>query len=156
MLLSLVERMAELPADLQRQRRLLAVLVDELQAAEEEQLYLPMPRDARLRLLANALAADPADQRGLDAWSEQLGVSKRSLVRHFRDQTGLSFTEWRQRARIIRAIPLLAKGSSVTEAALAVGYDSLSAFSTLFRHLVGVAPGQYLGSSAVAAPAFLN
>jgi AraC-like DNA-binding protein len=142
--LSLLARIGEVERDDPGRRdRLLAVLLDELRAAPEEPLRLPTPRDPRLRRMAAALAADPADPRRLDDWAAALGLPKRSLVRRFKAETGLSFVQWRHHARLIRAAALLGDGVSVTEAALAVGYDSVSAFITRFRAGFGVTPGRF-------------
>jgi AraC-like DNA-binding protein len=49
-----------------------------------------------------------------------------------------------QRLRIDRAKELLARDHlPVTEVCLAVGYESLGSFSTLFRSLVGYSPAEY-------------
>lgn len=140
MLLQVIDRLgdAELPA--QRQQHLVAVLTDEIAAATEDRLHLPMPRDMRLATMATAIAAAPEDRRGLAEWATQLAMSERSLVRHFRLATGLSVIEWRRRARIMRATTFIEEGSSVTEAALAVGYDSVSAFGAAHRQLLGHSP----------------
>ncbi|WP_343712674.1 helix-turn-helix transcriptional regulator [Inquilinus sp.] len=147
--LSLLGRIAEVDAeDPGRRDRLLAVLLDELRAAPEEPLRLPTPRDPRLRRMTAALAADPADPRRLDDWAAMLGLPKRSLVRRFKAETGLSFVQWRHHARLIRAAALLGGGASVTEAALAVGYDSVSAFITRFRAGFGITPGRFVPDQA--------
>jgi len=140
--LSLLARIVEVE-DPGRGERLLAVLLDELGAAPEEPLRLPTPRDPRLRRMTAALAADPADRRRLDDWAAALGLPKRTLVRGFKAETGLGFVQWRHHARLIRAAALLGDGASVTEAALAVGYDSVSAFITRFRAGFGVTPGRF-------------
>lgn len=137
-------RMLELRANASRLENLWTVLADELCAAEQDDFYLPAPQDGRLRLLADTLARNPADCRGLEAWAEDINMAQRTLVRKFRRETGMSFVEWRQRARILLAIKLLGEGESVTQVALTVGYDSLSAFIAVFRQLTGVAPSQYL------------
>ncbi|TSD89773.1 AraC family transcriptional regulator [Mycobacterium sp. KBS0706] len=140
--LSLLARIVEVE-DPGRGERLLAVLLDELGAAPEEPLRLPTPRDPRLRRMTAALAADPADRRRLDDWAAALGLPKRTLVRRFKAETGLGFVQWRHHARLIRAAALLGDGASVTEAALTVGYDSVSAFITRFRAGFGVTPGRF-------------
>ena len=71
------------------------------------------------------------------------GASTRTIERLFRDETGLSFGAWRQRARLARALQLLADDATVTQAAIAVGYESVSAFVAAFRRTVGITPGQY-------------
>ena len=140
LLLQLIERLAGGDLSVERQAHLVAVLIDETQAAEPDRLHLPMPEDPRLMTMASMLAASPDDGRSVGDWARQLATSERSLVRHFRVETGLSVIEWRRRARIMRAVALLDDGTRVTAAALAVGYESVSAFSAAYRRLLGHAP----------------
>ena len=58
-------------------------------------------------------------------------------------RSGMSFGEWRRRCRLLEAMRLLARGSSVTDVALESGYASTSAFVGAFKALFGVTPGQY-------------
>jgi AraC-like DNA-binding protein len=120
------------------------VLKDEIAVAERDDLHLPVPRDERLRMLTQLLAQNPADARSLDQWASVINVAPRTLVRKFRVETGMSFVAWRQRARVIQAIKLLNAGESVTDVALSVGYDSLSAFISVFKQITGVSPAQYI------------
>ena len=126
-----------------REERLMEVLVDELQAAQTTPLHLPTPSDPRLRRVTNALLADPADKRGLAAWARTAGASPRTLDRLFRRHTGMTFGAWRQQLRLLRALEQLASGEAVTSVALSLGYDSLSAFITMFRRNLGETPGRY-------------
>ena len=105
---------------------------------------LPMPSDPRLLRVAQALADDPADPRSLADWAEFAHLSERSLSRHFAAQTGLSLLQWRQRARLMRALERLAAGDAVTAIALDLGYDSVSAFIAMFRRSLGATPTAYL------------
>lgn len=59
---------------------LLHVFLDELRAAPEEPLRLPMPRERRLLAMAAAVALDPADEGTLESWAERIGLSPRSLT----------------------------------------------------------------------------
>jgi AraC-like DNA-binding protein len=104
---------------------------------------LPLPADGRLRRVAEALIENPADQRAQEAWAVCAGMSLRSFVRHFSAETGLPFSAWRQRARIVAAQERLARGEPVTGVALAVGYESLGAFAATFRRLTGFSPSDY-------------
>jgi AraC-like DNA-binding protein len=132
--------------------RLWGVLKDEIIVAERDDLHLPVPQDERLRVLTQLLARDPSDARGLDEWASVINVAPRTLVRKFRVETGMSFVAWRQRARVIQAIKLLSAGESVTDIALSVGYDSLSAFISVFKQITGVSPAQYIQRPATALP----
>lgn len=111
------------PLDAARQR-LAAVLLDELCHAQIDHLHLPMPADRRLLRIDRQLLDNPADPRPLDAWADWGGLSPRSLSRHFRDETGLSFAQWRQQARLTEGLRRLSQGSAVAQAADQLGYSS--------------------------------
>lgn len=125
------------------QRHLIAVLRDEIRKPERQPLRLPIPTDARLARVAHALLDDVADERTLDEWARYAGMSRRALMRAFSDQVGMTFGRWRQQARLFAALELLAQNKSVTDAAIAVGYDSVSAFIEMFRTMLGSTPQVY-------------
>lgn len=132
-----------------RLRRLEAVMFDELTDLAPVAWDLPMPTERRLRRIAQALCDHPADGRSLPEWARWAGLSPRSVSRHFVAQTGLSFTVWRQRVRLMRALQWLAEGKPVTAVAWGLGYENPSAFIALFRRAFGVTPGQYLAGRDV-------
>lgn len=140
----IVIRLASDPAPAGREH-LLALLLLEIRAVDALPLSLPEPRDPRLRRIAEALAADPADPRSLRDWARDLGFSERTLIRRFQSETGVSFRQWRRQARMLAALELLGAGASVTSAALDVGYSSVSAFIAAFREAFGRPPGGYFG-----------
>lgn len=123
-----------------RRHRILGVLIDELAAAEPEPLVLPMPRDDRLVRVARALLGSLEEDRPLDALASGAALSRRNLTRLFREETGLSVGRWRTRQRMIAAVGWLAEGRTVTETALALGYDNVGAFAQAFRRTVGISP----------------
>jgi AraC-like DNA-binding protein len=65
------------------------------------------------------------------------------LARLFQKETGLSFAAWRQQARVLEAMGRLGGGAPVTQVALDLGYDSVSAFSAMFRRAAGASPSDY-------------
>ena len=127
-----------------RQQHLIEVLLDEIRAAPRQRMHLPMPRDRRLLKIASQLLAEPADDRSLAQWAAWAGLSTRSLTRHFREETTLSFAHWRQQARLAEALRQLSEGRAVSDIAHALGFSSSSAFVTVFRRHFGVPPGRYL------------
>ncbi|MCX5591977.1 AraC family transcriptional regulator [Alcaligenes endophyticus] len=128
--------------------RLVAVLLDELAAAPDSGLILPWPRDERLQALCSSLQSEPGSQTRLYDFAARYDVSEKTLTRLFRQETGLSFRAWRQRLRIMSALPLLERQERVTDVALACGYDSMSAFVASFRELMGETPGEFLRAAA--------
>lgn len=123
--------------------RLAAVLLDELRTAPVAPLHLPAPEDPRLLIITRALLEEPGDERTLTAWGRHVGASSRTLARLFDRDTGMSFRVWRQHARLLRALELLAAGEPVTSIACALGYDGPSAFIAMFRKALGATPTRY-------------
>ncbi|MFQ3671870.1 MAG: AraC family transcriptional regulator [Verrucomicrobiia bacterium] len=96
--------------------------------------------DHALYLLERDLENPPS----LNQLAAAVGCSPFSLSRWFAQETGLSIPAHLRRLRIDKAARLLAQGGlNVTEAAMAVGYSSLSAFNTAFVQQIGCCPGLY-------------
>lgn len=134
------------PPDAAR-RRLTGVILDELRALPSAGDGLPAPTDSRAVAVAQALVAHPGDRRSLDAWAAYAAVSPRTLTRLFVAETGLGLGAWRQRARLGRALELLASGTSITRTADVLGYDDVSAFIAAFKRQYGVTPGRWQAES---------
>jgi AraC-like DNA-binding protein len=126
-----------------------AVVPDLLHPLPTMPLDVPSPVDERVRAVADALLADPADPRSLEAHARAVGVSRRTLSRLFVHDTGMSFDRWRTHLRLRAALPLLAEGQPVSRAAHAVGYATPSAFLATFRRNVGTSPRRYLSGDVV-------
>ncbi|MCW3481001.1 helix-turn-helix transcriptional regulator [Neisseriaceae bacterium JH1-16] len=122
--------------------RLVAVLLDRLPRLQAARLVLPLPSDPRLRRLADALLAEPGDERRMEDWARQVGASERTLARRFRAETGLGFRAWRQQLRLLAALPRLQAGEAVTRVAADSGYASTSAFIEAFQRQFGCTPGR--------------
>jgi len=71
------------------------------------------------------------------------GASSRTLARLFLAETGLTFRQWQQQARLLESLVRLADGQAVTTVAMEVGYDSTSAFIAMFRRVLGTTPKKY-------------
>ncbi len=124
-------------------KHLIAMLREEIRQPDEQSLRLPLPKDERLARVAHALQEDVGDDRGLDDWAHFAGMSRRSFMRAFSGEVGMSFGRWRQQARLFAALEMLAQRKPVTEVAIAVGYDSVSAFIEMFRTMLGTTPQIY-------------
>ncbi len=123
--------------------RLVQVLLDQLAAAPEVSLSLPLPHDTRLRQLCQQLQQQPQNPQTLRQWGEQLGASEKTLSRLFLRDTGMTFRAWRQRLRLLESLTALEQGRPVSDVALASGYESTSAFIAAFHQHFGQTPGSF-------------
>lgn len=133
-------------AALQRERRIGALLQDELRRAKALPIGVDLPADKRLRALCEALLDDPARHADLEAWAADVGASPRTLARLFRRELGTTFGQWRQQALLGRAVLLAARGRPMARIASELGYASPSAFSAMVRRAVGAPPSRFFTS----------
>jgi AraC-like DNA-binding protein len=127
------------------ERRIIEMIVDQLNAVDSIPLQLPHPTDSRAMRVVKMLLADPGDQRDFARLCRECGASKRTIQRVFLDETKMNFRKWRQQLRLLHGLQLLASGEKVTAAALEAGYSSPSAFISMFRKQLGTTPMRYLG-----------
>jgi AraC-like DNA-binding protein/quercetin dioxygenase-like cupin family protein len=137
-------RRQENPASDRKSDLVLALLVEEIATLEPRPLGLPFPTDRRLAALCRNYMAHPTPNARLDDWAEKLSMSRRTFTRLFRRETGVSFINWRQQASVFACLPQLAAGLPVTEVALEAGYESVAAFTTMFRRMLGTSPRNYM------------
>jgi AraC-like DNA-binding protein len=124
--------------------RLVTVLLDELAAAQVEDLHLPMPADPRLRRIVDEIMTTPSARGSLSFWAQRAGMSGRTLVRLISRETGMSFGRWRQQLSVVLAVKWLAGGASIQQVAGDLGYESVPSFVTMFRKALGTSPGRYM------------
>lgn len=103
-----------------------------------------------LRGLLAAIEAEP-----LRRWKEgdlrDLGLDPGSVRRWFKARHGMTFHAYHRARRLASALGELREGAGVVPTAFAHGYESVSAFHTAFRRLVGTTPGR----ARSAAPLYL-
>ncbi|NPD14738.1 helix-turn-helix transcriptional regulator [Xinfangfangia sp. D13-10-4-6] len=116
-----------------RYHHLSALVLDELAVAPEMPFCLPWPRDKRLQRLCETLTNEPGHTGGLDDWAQLIGMSRRSLTRHCRDELNMSFLEWRRRMRLARVLKAQADGQPMEQIAREIGYRSPSALRSALR-----------------------
>jgi AraC-like DNA-binding protein len=133
--------------------RLGCVLLDELVQMSTEQMYLPISADGRLQQLAASLLREPGDRSTIEDWAARYAMSERTLARLIFKETGMTFGRWRQRLHILVALQRLSAGASVQAVSLDLGYESPSAFITMFKKTMGTSPRRFLAErSRLAGP----
>src|SRR5690606_11594008 len=103
---------------------------------------LSIPADPRVAAVCRELEKEPSHPGSLSEWAARIGVSERTLQRAFIKGTGLSFQQWRNYARMSRALELHSRGYRVLDVAMELGYSSESAYSQAFKQFYGYPPGK--------------
>ena len=123
--------------------KLLDVIVDQLSVAPSAGSYLPDTNDLLLAKALSYLQDNPGDNRSLTELAKLFGTSERTLARKAQRDLGMTMNEWRQRLKVMRAIPMLQEGISIESVALDLGYSTASAFIVMFKRLLGTTPDEY-------------
>ncbi len=131
------------PAPGGRDALVIELILRDLPALPRRALGLPFPADPRLQKLCRDFVKAPSSRATIDDWADRMAMSRRSFTRRFQRETGVSLSVWRQLACLFAAVPRLSEGESVTSVALDLGYDSVSAFTAMFRRMLGVSPRFY-------------
>ncbi len=126
-----------------RDGRLMRLILDELRGLPVLPLHLQMPIDPRLVRISESLQQQLDDPSTATDWSRRLSIDAKTIQRLFVKETGLTFGQWRQQARLLHALELLATGEKVINVALALGYESPSAFTSMFRKHFGQTPSMF-------------
>lgn len=123
--------------------RIMNVILDQIKTLRTRPLDLPIPGGVRTKKIFEALSRNPSDNRTLEEWGKQVGATGRTLARQFRSETGIGFRQLRQQIRILAAMQRLGRDETVTTVAMDLGYDSPSAFISMFKKALGSTPGQF-------------
>lgn len=110
--------------------------------AREANLFLPTSGDPRVKR-----ALDHTQQHmdlKLSDICSHAGISVRTLRRHLKEETGMTWESYRQRIRLLQAVSLLSETDEpISKIAARCGFESPSAFAKVFRLELGEAPRDY-------------
>lgn len=125
--------------------RLLAIFAQQLGALTNQLAVqegaVEQPAIARARAF---IAEHHADEIDLTAVARAVNMSTCHFCKIFRRSTGLTFTDYLARVRVESVCQrLLNPHASISEAAFATGFQSLSQFSRVFRRVMGKTPTEY-------------
>ena len=126
-----------------RDARIMHLILDELANLPALPLSLPQPADPRLSQICLALQNEPGDASTVAHWSARLGLDQTTIQRLFRKETGMTFGQWRQQARLLLALERIAVGEKIIDVAIELGYESPSAFTSMFKKQFGKTPSQF-------------
>lgn len=99
----------------------------------------------RVERVKYLIERDLENPPNLEMLASEVDCSPFYLSRLFSEEAGLSMPKYLRMKRVEKAADwMLSRGLNVTEAAMAVGYSSLSAFQKAFVEQFGMSPGNYL------------
>jgi AraC-like DNA-binding protein len=143
LILALVEEPIEYVLN-ERNQHVVALILLQLESSRTVPLEIPWPRDRRVLAVCKAILDAPDQAMSIDYWAEKVGASSRTLIRLFLKETGVTFRHWVQQVRLAHALNRLENGVSIARTASELGYASPSAFSAMFKTIIGESPRHYL------------
>lgn len=96
--------------------------------------------DDRVRQVLLAVRAEPTRRWRVGEMAEAAGLSSRRFREIFASQVGLSCRQYLLWTHLYSALRELARGASLTEAALAAGFADAAHLTRTFRRMVGIPP----------------
>jgi len=106
--------------------------------------------DPQIGKALGALHARPAQRWTLQGLAAEAGMSRSVFAERFRELVGASPIDYLARWRMLLAADRLRTSTdAIATVALAVGYESESAFGTAFRRIMGRSPRRYARESGV-------
>lgn len=146
LLRELIVAAVQIPLDYReggRDGRLMGLLADEVRVSGVLPLHLPLPVEKRVKLICEEIKANPADTSTAGDWAKRLNVTAKTVHRLFAKETGMTFAQWREQARLLFALQRLASDERVIDVAFDCGYASQSAFTAMFRRHFGIPPSAF-------------
>ncbi len=105
---------------------------------------VPSVRSEGLRVLLDAIAADPTATWSVSDMADRAAMSTRHLARVFPRQVGLPPAQYVERARVEFATGLLDSGDEALDVvARRSGFGSSETLRRAFQRVIGVSPGGY-------------
>lgn len=129
---------------------LVDIIVHEVNTGTSDAPSMRLPTSLRMRDWALGFLAAPNIKTGIDAAADGVAMSRRSFTRHFEQEVGVTFAAWKRAVIVHRATVQLAEGAAVGEVSLDAGYESASAFISMFKMISGRLPSEIRQQSAKA------
>ena len=109
----------------------------------ESSLAVPLISGKPIGPIVETLLSNPCDRTSIESWAARLHMSSRTITRHFKRATGLSFLQWKQQVALLHALNLLADGRTTAFVSEELGYENVGSFIELFKKRFKVTPGRY-------------
>lgn len=119
------------------------LLVHIARAAHERNTVPTDPRDDLLEQILDYIQSNLKEKLSVTQTAQQFHISQSTLTHLFRREMGISFYRCVIQRRLAEGKNLIAKGISMEEVSLRVGFQEYSAFYRAFKTEYGISPMQY-------------
>ncbi|MCK6263964.1 helix-turn-helix transcriptional regulator [Vibrio sp. ZSDE26] len=126
-----------------------ALFWEEFYEAKCHSFQLPMPSDRRLKRFRQQVMQEFFLVPPLTTLAHSVGASTKTVTRLFKAETGMSYQDWRQQWRLLKAIELLSREMQVSDVANWLEFSSDSAFIAFFKYQTGKTPLSFIKSRTV-------
>ncbi|CDH44401.1 helix-turn-helix transcriptional regulator [Candidatus Contendibacter odensensis] len=106
------------------------------------------PLDGRIQRVIRLMKEDVTHSYSMNELAEYINLSPTRLVHLFKAEVGVPIRRFRQWHRMRVVAALIAKGDTLTDAALGAGFADSSHFSRAFRNMFGITPSSVFGRAA--------
>tara|TARA_R110001606_G_scaffold395664_2_gene568518 strand:+ start:137726 stop:138562 length:837 start_codon:yes stop_codon:yes gene_type:complete len=124
--------------------RLAQVLFEQLIEMPIQPLDFVLSKHVVIQAMSQQLISRPSDRKTLPQWAEQFALTERTLARLIKNETGMTFGKWRTQLHIITSLQALSDKKSVQQVSELLGYESVSAFITMFKKVMKKSPMKYM------------
>lgn len=131
-------------------RSIVTLILHKLAQSRTLPIEIPWPQDRRLTAICQQIMEAPSEGRTIGQWSAVAGASARTLIRLFIKETGMTYRQWVQQVCLAHALPRLEAGQSIKQIAEELGFASPSAFSAMFKRMLGESPSHFLDARGAA------
>lgn len=138
-----LQSLAELPRSFSDVKVAIDALVGELAPTD----LPPRQLDSRVAGLLRRISAAPSAQLRAAEAASSIGLSVYRFQHVFRASTGTTFRRYLLWSRLVAAMQVAARGSSLTEAAHAAGFSDSAHLSRTFRSMFGLSPSEIVRAS---------
>lgn len=147
----LIARLCQLPnsmQSLQQPQQMLNLLLSELNEESGQNSYtVKIPHNNELRRVFDFLVNSIDTLPSLDTCAKIINISSRTLQRMVKKELNISFILWRQQILFVKALELLDCEHRTSQIAYRLGYNSESAFISMFKKISGgLIPSNFIQS----------
>ncbi|MER2496067.1 AraC family transcriptional regulator [Vibrio neptunius] len=150
LLKALINKMAFWPVDKPEieMNNCTALFWEEFDHSKTYSYELPLPTDRRLNSFRLRVSDEAFLAPDLVTLANSAGASTKTVTRIFKAETGMSYQEWRQQWRTLKAIELLCRERQVSDVAHWLEFSSDSAFIAFFKKQMGQTPLSFMKHNA--------